>query len=254
MIYDTFLFRNELDMLELRLTELESYHLPVTHVLAEAAVDFHGKPKPLFYRENRDRFRRWHDHIIHVVVNELPEAENPWVREHAQRDAMTDLVAALAKDEELILICDADEIPSKMALQYPYPGPAGLLMRTCHSAVDWLYPAPQPGSVVVAARHLWGRRLSDVRDSRPSLPMFQDGGWHLSWLGGLAEQSAKLAVSCHRELSHAERDIIEGGHGYRTGGHDGVQMVPVDVDESWPRYIYDRKCPASWFRPRRNDA
>ena len=52
--WDAFLFCNELDLLEARLTELDS--AVYRHVLVEAPVTFQGDPKPLWYAENKERF------------------------------------------------------------------------------------------------------------------------------------------------------------------------------------------------------
>lgn len=249
MIWDTVMFRNELDMLEARFEEFDEYGVEVIHVLVESLQDFHGRDKPLFYAANESRFNRWWSRVTHVVVGKLPDVEDPWVREHAQRDAMGSILHAQAHGDDLVLICDVDEIPSRRVLGYAGM-PRGLLMRTTHSAVDWLYPAEMPGSVVTSYQHMAGLKLSAVRDGRPGYPVIHNGGWHLSWLGGLQSQSEKLAVSCHLELPYEERDIIEGGHGYRTGHHVGVDMVPADVDGTWPKYVRERRCPPSWFRPR----
>jgi hypothetical protein len=249
MIWDTFMFRNELDMAQCRFEEFEAYGVEVNHVLVESLQDFHGRDKPLFYAANEGRFNRWWDKIFHVVVPELPDAEDPWVREHAQRDAMCATIDKLAADDDLVLIADADEIPAQHLMTYGGP-PAGLLMRTCHSAVDWLYPAPMPGSVIGLAKYIKGQKLSAVRDGRPAYRLLADGGWHLSWLGGPQAQNEKLTVSCHRELPDLERRILAGGHGYYHGEHHDVQMVAVDVDGTWPRYVRERRCPPNWFRPR----
>jgi hypothetical protein len=123
-------------------------------------------------------------------------------------------------------------------------------MRTCHSAVDWVYPQEMPGSVVARWRWVKGRKLGDIRDGRPGYNMLPHGGWHLSWLGGPDAQRQKAARTCHLELPHSEVAILTNGSGYRTGHHVDVDMKPVDVDETWPAYIYQRRCPDSWFRPR----
>jgi hypothetical protein len=34
---------------------------------------------------------------------------------------------------------------------------------------------------------------------------------------------------------------------------DGTKMLPVDVDATWPRWVYERRCPANWFRPREQE-
>ena len=38
---------------------------------------------------------------------------------------------------------------------------------------------------------------------------------------------------------------------YQTGLHvDGTKLLPVDVDETWPKWIREGNAPASWYRPR----
>ena len=51
MIIDAFIFNDELDLLELRLGQLDSV---VDHfVFVEADRNFMGTPKPLYYQENQ---------------------------------------------------------------------------------------------------------------------------------------------------------------------------------------------------------
>lgn len=70
MIYDCFTFFNELDILELRLNELSS--VVDRFVLVEARQTFTLQPKPLYYAENRERFKAFEDRIIHVVIDQFP--------------------------------------------------------------------------------------------------------------------------------------------------------------------------------------
>ena len=89
-----------------------------------------------------------------------------------------------------------------------------------------------------------------MRDTRSSLQAVSAGGFHLNWLGGPQAQREKLAASCH--AGELPRDLIESGRCYAEGidyTGDG-RLTPVDVDETWPRYIRERRCPESWFRPR----
>ena len=53
-LFDCFTFFNELDPLELRLRELDA--LVHRFVLVEAPQTFTGRPKPLHFKLNRDRF------------------------------------------------------------------------------------------------------------------------------------------------------------------------------------------------------
>ena len=69
-VYDTFAFFNEMELLELRLRELND--VVDYFVLVEATRTFQKKEKPLYYELNKDRFKEWHHKIIHVVVDKYP--------------------------------------------------------------------------------------------------------------------------------------------------------------------------------------
>lgn len=65
-IFDFIMLNNELDELEIRLQELE---LDIDRFyIIESDTTFSGKPKPLHFRENRARFQRFLDKIVHIVV------------------------------------------------------------------------------------------------------------------------------------------------------------------------------------------
>ena len=137
-IYDTFMFRDELDVLECRLTELQDED--VTHVLVEATLNHQGRPKPLHYQENRDRFARWNDRIIHVTVDDLdPGDTGAWGRENAQREA-TRRGLADADPGDVIIHSDCDEILAPHAIRAAREMTGeGLKFRLRHFifACDW---------------------------------------------------------------------------------------------------------------------
>ena len=81
-VFDCFTFFNELDVLEIRLAELDPL---VDHfVIVEATRTFTAKPKPLYFADNRKRYDRYAHKIIHVVVDDLPlDAPTHWVQRGA---------------------------------------------------------------------------------------------------------------------------------------------------------------------------
>jgi beta-1,4-mannosyl-glycoprotein beta-1,4-N-acetylglucosaminyltransferase len=254
MIWDTFIFNDELDMLEARLTELQDVP-DLKHVVIESSTSHRGKPKLLNYVENRERFAPWKGRVRLAIAFTLPESPDPWDREHKQREyARSGLWDA--KPGDIVLHGDVDEIPSVTALgmiadgRVPLDGPVVLGQRHFMYACDWEYPAPfWPGTI--AARFGDIKGFQWLRAQRFDLPVLPGGGWHLSWMGGLEAQQRKLGQHCHLEMTAEEAERISSGRAYREGAHHGgVQMIPVDVDETWPRWVYERKCPGSWFRPR----
>ena len=107
-IWDGFTFFNELDILELRLAELDC--VVDRFVIAEATRTFSYDPKPLVFHENRERFAKYLPKIVHVVVDDLPEAGDAWDREAFQRNAVARGMADAAPDD-VVMISDVDEIP-----------------------------------------------------------------------------------------------------------------------------------------------
>jgi beta-1,4-mannosyl-glycoprotein beta-1,4-N-acetylglucosaminyltransferase len=114
-VFDCFPFFNELDVLDIRLAELDPL---VDHfVVVEATRTFTGKPKPLYFADNRARYERYAHKIIHVVVDDIPlDAPTHWVRESHQRESIMRGLGG-AKPDDVIVISDCDEIPRPVLLQ-----------------------------------------------------------------------------------------------------------------------------------------
>ena len=108
--YDCFTFFNELDMLEMRL-EILNNHVDY-FVLVESTKTHSGKDKELVFEKNKVIFERFSKKIIHVVVDNMPEAtdQNRWILENFQRNAIMRGLSA-CDPEDIILISDVDEIP-----------------------------------------------------------------------------------------------------------------------------------------------
>jgi len=114
-IFDCFVFFNELDILDIRLNTLGP--LVDYFVLVESTHSFTGQPKPLVYDENKARFSRFHDKIIHIIVDDMPrDAQSTFVREAHQRSAIGRGLKMAAPDD-LIIVSDVDEIPKPDALR-----------------------------------------------------------------------------------------------------------------------------------------
>lgn len=248
MIYDTFMFRDEADLLECRLVELESVP-DLVHVVIEADVTHGGnRPREFVYPDIRERFAPWADRIRYVQATNLPDDVDAWSREHAQREWAWQGVKD-ADPSDVVLHGDLDEIPTVLAVKWVRPRGFVVFEQRLHCfAVDWLHPEPWRGTVA--------GRVGDVvswegmRAARLTAQVIPDAGWHLSWLGGRQAAEEKMDSFCHPEVADMGwRDRL--GECYETGLHvDGTKMVPVDVDESWPKWITAGRAPESWFRPR----
>lgn len=255
-VFDCFPFAGtptELLLLECRLTEL--YDAVDGFVIVEATVDHQDHPKSLRFREHADRYAPWKDKITYVVADRLPTLEEDpgsWAREHAQREWIRVGLAELnCENDDIVLQSDLDEIPTKVAARNVRPqgrAMVGFQQRGHFWAIDWLYPPGWNGTVAARAGAITS--FTKMRDTRNFAPPIPDAGWHFSWLGGLDAAMTKVGSFCHPEV---EDRIRHGALRFRrVGVHvDGVQMMPVDVDGSWPAWMQDpANVPESWYRPR----
>lgn len=251
-IWDAFMLNDDLDILECRLYELE--RIPnLTHVVVEADVTHQDRRKPSHLADNWERFSPWHDRIVRVWATGLPtlkEASDPWAREHAQREHIARGLAG-AHVNDVLVQSDVDEIPNPLVLRNLRPnGFISLEQRLCCFAVDWLHPEPWYGPV--AARVGQVTQFGAMRDARNICPHLPNGGWHLSWMGDDDANWRKLHSFCHPEVADRIEAGLADGNKFREQGYhvDLKRMTPVDVDATWPHWVYERKCPDVWFRPR----
>lgn len=258
-VIDTFTFFGgdgvEFDMLECRLTELDS--VVDWFIAVEGNLTYQGDPKLFHLTEflaSSDRFDAWRDRLVVVQAKDLPtkeETHDPWDREHASREALVNgLDRVDCRDDDVVLHGDLDEIPKPVVVRNLRPrGFVVCEMPMYSMAVDWLHPDPWRGTVAARAKSI--RTFTDMRDIRNFAPHLPDAGWHLSWLGGQAAQKSKLAAFSHPEIAPDVEGPIEEDLFYREGWHvDGVKLTGVEVDASWPKWVSERRCPTSWFRPR----
>lgn len=250
MIVDTFMLRDELDLLECRITELQD--IPdLHHVIVEADVTHGGNtPREYVYPDHRERFSAWADRITYIQASGLPCDPNPWMREHAQREwCWAGLKRLDAQPDDIVLHGDLDEIPTAFATKFVRPKGFVRFRQTLYCfAIDWQHPDPWWGTVAGRVRDIG--KFTDMRDARCwMLPELPDAGWHFAWLGGRRAADEKMDAFCHHEIEGAWRGRL--GECYETGLHvDGAKLLPVDVDESWPRWIREGNAPESWYRPR----
>lgn len=105
MIFDTFTFFNELDLLEIRLNILDAY--VDKFVICEAKETFSGLPKPLYYLQNMKRFDKWNHKILQLTPPNI-ETQDMFERAGHQKDFIR---KSLDLDEEdIIYFGDLDEI------------------------------------------------------------------------------------------------------------------------------------------------
>jgi beta-1,4-mannosyl-glycoprotein beta-1,4-N-acetylglucosaminyltransferase len=116
LLFDCFTFFNELDILELRLSELND--VVKTFVIAEGTQTFRGDKKPLFFEKNALLFQKYLPKIRHVVIDDFPRNVcSAWDREHWSRRALLRGLGE-AVSQDYVMVSDVDEIPRPERLKY----------------------------------------------------------------------------------------------------------------------------------------
>ena len=106
-IFDCFSYWDEDLLLDLRLNILDSY---VDYfVIVEGNKTWQNNPKKLQF--DIDKFKKFKEKIIYIPVDNMPDGDNPYVRENFQRNAISRGIEKAA-NEDFIIISDLDEIPN----------------------------------------------------------------------------------------------------------------------------------------------
>jgi Glycosyltransferase family 17 len=254
-VFDTCIFGGDLDMLKVRLEELDDS--PVSrHVISEARVTHQGAPKPVVVQDHIDCcLAPWKDRIT-LVIPEVPDGAPPWAVENVQREAIW---AGLqdADPDDYVMLCDVDEIPSRSAMVLQPDGMVAFVQQWGLFAVDWLHPQPSATSVAGRRGMLSSLAAARLNDNRRGFTMIPGAGWHFTWLGGPGGIRRKVGQFCHTEITDFVTKANDAGELYEQGlGWDlvnpalaRVPLIPADVDDTWPKAIYERRCPEGWFRP-----
>ncbi|HET6185201.1 MAG TPA: discoidin domain-containing protein [Acetobacteraceae bacterium] len=248
-VFDTFIFYNELDLLELRLKE--HWDAVDFFVLCEATRTFRGEPKRLWFADNRDRFAEYLPKIIHVVVDDMPDGVSAWERERFQRQATCRGMAA-ARDSDVMLVSDCDELFTAAAIAAAREA-GHLVLFDMPMFQFYMNMQAIPEGWCKAFGFPWGMRaeIGDFHDARLQAARFaerfpgratilKNAGWHFTFLGGAERVREKLSAYSHGEWwqtamlepGRAERQMME----LRDVG-DGRQLRFRSVDASFPRTV-----------------
>lgn len=129
MVIDAILFTDELDMLDIRLHELDF----VDKFVIVEALEAHGsaRKREACLAKNWDVIKPFEAKVKYVILNELKpsysDGVSGWARENFHRNAlMPPVLEVSTSPDDVVIVSDADEIPRartiKGYLQNPPPG------------------------------------------------------------------------------------------------------------------------------------
>lgn len=232
-IYDSFLFFNELDLLDIRLNLLNDYI--DKFVLVESTVTFSGKSKKLYFNDNKNYFSNYLHKIIHIIVDDTPDNfinlellnnpnntkdkiknkifnyinqssgwnknENQWGREMYQRESMFNGLID-CNDEDAIIVSDLDEIPNPEEINNKTNGVYDFRQKMFYYNLNTLKEENWSGPKILPYKTLIKSSINDVRQNKITTNIVNNGGWHLSFMGGENRIIEKIEAYAHQEFNN----------------------------------------------------
>jgi beta-1,4-mannosyl-glycoprotein beta-1,4-N-acetylglucosaminyltransferase len=209
---------NELDVIEIRLTELA----PVVDrfVFAEATVTQRGQAKPLYFEENKARYAKWLPKIEHVIVEDMPGGdgvEADWIRERFQRNAIERALYPLLEPGDTVLVSDLDEVPFPWELENLWDQPPKrILMDMFVYTLNWRWldracAIGSTASVHPAAAFWPGRNVHDILvGGWAGGDTGAVSGWHLAYQGNVEFLRLKMTSIADRFYEQLVPDEKKG--------------------------------------------
>jgi hypothetical protein len=186
-------------------------------VIVEGDRTFQGSPRALVLDRTDPTLAPFWDKITYIHISDFPDTNDPWVREAFQRDGilrgLTD-----ARPNDLILISDVDEIPRPEvieSLRERLTTPVALGLHLGYYRVNLRSDKLWTASAAVRYRDL---ETPQSFRNRQDLPIIDNAGWHLSYLGSTEAIVRKLLAFSHAEYSgprwnserHIRRSVLLG--------------------------------------------
>jgi len=273
MVYDIFTFFNELDLLEIRFEILDS---KVDYfVLIECTETFSGKPKKLYFNENKHLFKKWEHKIIHhitddptsgwddlrnrlnnpnidkleenIIFNSLtttnvPPGELHWLKEFYQKECIKKPLVGL-NDDDICFIGDLDEIWNPDQVYNIDESSIYKLRQIPYTGyMNMRSSEPWAGTILTKYKNVKNACLNHLRTPwRTSYKFIDNAGWHFTFMGGPERVKTKLESYGHQEYNNNQvKDSIE----YKLKNNQeilGRNFTLTLDEENLPQYLKNNK-------------
>jgi beta-1,4-mannosyl-glycoprotein beta-1,4-N-acetylglucosaminyltransferase len=260
-IYDCFSYWDEDLLLDLRLNTLSDY--VDFFVIVEGNKTWQNNYKK--FRFDINKFNKFKDKIIYIPVEDMPDGDNPYLRENFQRNCISRGIKNADKTD-LIIISDLDEIPNPEKIKNFTSTMRYAVFKQSHfyykfnllseSLPNWF------GSRICVKKYLkspqWLRdlkfkkrpfwRLDKIRLNN----ILEEGGWHFCNLKSPQDLLYKYKNLCETNDPHVFNEKIDEKYlniesilsKVKTGkdiiGRKEVYKK-IPIDSSYPDYLIRNK-------------
>ena len=232
-------------------------------IIVEATKNHAGEDKKLNFKiENFSKFK---DKISYIVVDDMPvnvvSPKKGWHENHTRDQFQRNAIERGYRDfsdEDLIMISDIDEIPNpkkfeEFNVKNKY---ACFLQKNFQSKINLLNISNEdwPGTKICKKKYLKSPQwLRDIKTKKKpfwkffskKIQLINNGGWHFSFLKTPESIKNKIISYSHQEHNKkvfTDTDLIKKRISLGEDlFHRKIKYKKIDVDESFPEYIYKNK-------------
>lgn len=247
MVIDCVTYNGEKELFDLRYNILKD-HVD-SFIVIEFDKTFSGEDRVI--NEQSAMFFWQYEKVTHLIHREelyekyKEQAENSpntkgaahWKREWMQKESIRDALSH-AKDEDIVFICDVDEIWDTEQLKNPWKHPNRLWLKVYTYYLNNRSTEQFHGILT----GLWGNiklwKLNDLRNNPNKKELGRYGGWHFTSMGGAEKLTKKLTDSYTHE-SYASPEILDNVAYNIEQGKDFLgRDFTYTLDESeWPEFL-----------------
>lgn len=220
-------------------------------VLTEGDTTFSGLPKESVYLQNKERFAKWEDKIIHNFI-EIPDLPTTWDREIYSRNSPVSL--GVFEDDDLILSSDLDEIPNPEILEavdewvsddthFTFQQKRYVYFINNFETDVWF------GTRACTGKYLKNTSIDQIRENTEreeqlTGSIITNGGWHFTFCGG--EEMIKTKIESFSHTEHNTPKVIESITDRIKNNKDPLlrdwyYYQVVEIDDSYPQYIVENQ-------------
>ncbi len=238
-VYDAFNFFNELEVLDIRLNILDE-HVDY-FVIIESTLTHSGKPKELFYQNNKHLFKKFEHKILHVVIEDplkdfqdtrtrlqdpalstidreiltaaltsdnIKHGEESFLRDFYEKEYVKKTLLSLnLTDNDFCYVSDLDEIWNPEA---PIDYSKDDIYK--YKMLPYMYYLNNrsnedwsgwTGTIATKFKNIKNACLNHMRTaSKTTYTVVHNGGWHFSFQGGTERVKKKIESYSHQEINN----------------------------------------------------
>ena len=268
MIIDSFLFFQELDLLEIRLEYL--YNHIDKFIIVEACQSFSGKRKKFNFEENVKRYNKYLNKIIYFKITDFHKSTSEfynylgqnkskvseiinahdhynknliwWVLDSYHRECIHLALQKECNPNDTVIISDLDEIPSIKIIKQIKNNIIKNLPVRCKQYefkyyLNSLFGDNWLGSIIAPYSYLEEKSLNLLRMESKGLKIIDNGGYHFTSVGGEKALRIKIESWGHQEFNlkiikdNLFENLIYGRDIFYRYGHKRNKLIPLESND-----------------------